>query len=293
MSALFTRLFFQPISGQDIGMFRTLFCGTVLIGHVLFLPFHLSFYSASIDADIKLFLINFFPDMQYALVLTLALTITAGLTLTIFGAFTRPALIVATASFFIFYKPVIDILTLHHAQLPFLILLILSVTPHIGAFSFFRQNKPSTEGITVNSWPLVLPLLLLGISYFGAGYWKIIDGGLPQFTGEVLQYYLAYYGFIRGIDISLFLSGLPLWILAILSTGVIIFQISFLLIFIFPTLEKLYIPIGILFHISIIVLFHISDFPLFYASAYFASLRYQTTKQVFQKLRSLYNKLHN
>jgi len=287
MRDMFNKIFFTQIPRRDVGLFRILFCLTLLAAHVLFLPFHLSFYTASISQGISLPLIQLAGVFQKECVLVLALLIILGLLFAAIGLHTRIALLLTTVMFFIFYKPVLNILSLHHAQLPFFTLLILSLSPGVTSLSYFKQSK-TVRGY-VDSWPLQLPIVLLGLSYFATGFWKIVDGGIQQFNGEVLQYYLAFYGMIRGIELSLFLSGLPLWVLGLLSTAVIIFQITFLLVFLFPGVKRYYIIAGILFHTAIFVLFHIGDFPLFYASVYLATLHYNTAARFFAHIR---NKMH-
>lgn len=273
-------VFTQPVIAADIGLFRTLFCTSVLLGHLLFLPFHLSFYAASIAAHLPLFGITLFAPYEWLGVLALAVIVAVSLTVAAAGYCTRVALWIATLSFFLFFKPIIDTLTLHHAQLPFFILLTLALAPGATALNWRQilrlQPLDSRDHRPIAQWPLTLPLVLLGISYFGASFWKIVDGGIGQFSGDVLRYHLAFYGLIRDADIPLLLAGLPLWVLGIASSGVILFQTTFLLALAFPRLRRYYVVTGIAFHTGIMLVFHIATFPLFYASAYFALLRWHT-----------------
>lgn len=280
MRQFFTQIFFRSIPAEDVGLFRILFCATVLIGHIIFLPFHLSLYRASVGSDVELFFVSALTNNEFLAGAFLAVLLAVALFCASAGWRPRASLLLATVTFFLFYKPVMDTLTLHHAQLPFFVLLILSVSPGIEALSV--QRKSRKQKAYVDSWPVQLPLVLLGLSYFATAFWKIVEGGIAQFNGDVLQYYLAFYGLSAGIELSVFLAGIPPWILAVLGTYVVFFQLTFLLMFVFPRAKPLYVLSGICFHFAILALFHIATFPLFYTSVYFAAFSFAQWRHVYK-----------
>jgi hypothetical protein len=155
----------------------------------------------------------------------------------------------------------------HHPEPPMIFTLsLLSLSPSGKVLSIdnlwrrrrlvFKSAKSEVsntmdEKSTFARWPLLLSGWLLALKYLDSALSKL-KHGLDWMNGYNLQYKLANTGVILDHDPAVWLSQ-QYALVWLMSWMTVLFEATFFLVLIFPTLALLYIPIGISFHIGLCV----------------------------------------
>jgi hypothetical protein len=123
-------------------------------------------------------------------------------------------------------------------------------------------------------WPVLAMRWVVALVYLSAAIHKLSLGGLDWMNGYTLQYYLLYHGLERGNDVAVWLSRNHelVWLM---SWSTIIFEGTFFLVLVWPTLAWLYLPVGIGLHVGIAAT-SIADPFLIYLPVYAAFVPWHT-----------------
>jgi predicted DCC family thiol-disulfide oxidoreductase YuxK len=103
---------------------------------------------------------------------------------------------------------------------------------------------------TLARWPLLLTQWMFALAYLSGCMSKLLRSELDWTNGFTLQYYLVKDGLRWGSDLGVWLGQqeIIVWLLSWLT---ILWEGTFFLVIIFPSLAWLYVPMGIAFHIGI------------------------------------------
>ncbi len=138
--------------------------------------------------------------------------------------------------------------------------LLLSVSPCADMLSIdalLRAVKRADRGITAPpspsryyGLPLRLVWILMGVTYFFGGLWKLIDGRWNWIFGESLRYhcYTRWYALERIPRFGHFVINAPQWFFQIGALATIAFELSFIVLLLFPRSRTFIAAAGILFH---------------------------------------------
>lgn len=264
---------FRPAS-----LFNLAVCRVIIVGYQLY--YHGTKYENYIGAAalpeflydpllvLELFLGPFgaagaaYRPGQEMLIAVYWLTLGAGLAAWL-GLFTKPTLwIFALGSLFL-QGHAYSYGEMHHPEaLMMIALVILAMSPagkELSIDDVWRKTRSKAVGVrdylyslgeeksAFARWPLLLIQVLFALVYLDAGLSKMEEAGLDWMNGYTLQYYLAQDAMRWGSDLGLWLSHHHI-LAEIMSWGVVIFELTFFLVVIFPWLAMLYIPIGVSIH---------------------------------------------
>jgi hypothetical protein len=167
---------------------------------------------------------------------------------------------------------------IHHAEAIVMITLaVLALSPAGGALSvddLLRRLRDVNRGLRVPPgprsgesrfarWPLLLVQWMFGLIYLSAAFHKLTSSGLDWMNGWTLQYYVLQDAMRWGSNISgvgaphSLAPGIGVWIgqhhmlMAIASWGSILFEGTFWLLLVFPSLVPVFLSIGAGFHLVI------------------------------------------
>ena len=118
----------------------------------------------------------------------------------------------------------------------------------------------SNQSSRFASWPLLLVQWMFALTYLSAALTKL-KSGLVWMNGYTLQYYLMYIGWIRDIDLGLWLSQYHT-LAVIFSWIAVTWELTFLLVLVFPRLTWIYLPLGVAFHSGIYLVFGLNFFKM-------------------------------
>ena len=96
-------------------------------------------------------------------------------------------------------------------------------------------------------WPLLLIRWVLALAYFSAAYHKLRVSGLDWMNGYTLQYYMLRDAVRWDMPLGLWL-GQQYWLILVMSVVTIVWEATFFLLLIFPSLALIYLPLGLGFH---------------------------------------------
>jgi hypothetical protein len=113
-----------------------------------------------------------------------------------------------------------------------------------------KKDKAFAEG-----WVLKLIQLTISAGYLLAAIEKLLISGNSWFAAETLRYYLHIHPTIAGLWVA------KSDVLCVsLQTGVIVFQLGFILIVFFPRLRGFFMLIGVIFHFGTVILMNVGGF---------------------------------
>jgi predicted DCC family thiol-disulfide oxidoreductase YuxK/uncharacterized membrane protein YphA (DoxX/SURF4 family) len=189
-------------------------------------------------------------------------TLAAGM-LALIGWKTNPSLAVFAVGNVYIYSFVYSFREYHHPEAILLLTLsILALSPAGGVLSLDDLIKRRREAVrnrrfeeanisgqigVFSRWPLLLIQWLFALVYMSSAYSKLANAGLDWINGYTLQYDLAMDGMRRGIPLGQWASQFHLFA-QLGSTVVLLFQLTFFIVLIFPVLAILYLPVGVTFH---------------------------------------------
>lgn len=164
------------------------------------------------------------------------------------GIFMRFFLLTALLSYFFYFMPIMSLAYIQRKTnlLP-LVLLILLVSPSV--------NRAVTAAGT--AWELTLIKLAIAQLYLSAGWQKIRHSGFNWLNGQSLQAYLLenYLWSDRAAALKLALKPR---LCILISTFVLLFELSFWIIIPVPSLTPVYVAGGLLFHLGILITMRIN-----------------------------------
>jgi len=150
----------------------------------------------------------------------------------------------------------------YHHLLWFAALLAASPCGDVFSIDSFIAGKKgrdplSLERSNVYLLPLRFVMLLMGIIYFFAGFWKFVIGGIAWGTGETMKDIL-YAQWFRLDWMPLFrIDHYPL-LCRMSGLGVMTFELVFIFLLFVPRLRNLAAIGGLLFHVSVYLFAHIN-----------------------------------
>lgn len=100
------------------------------------------------------------------------------------------------------------------------------------------------------AWPLLLMQAMFALVYFDAAISKLSVGGLNWVNGYTLQYYFGQDGLRWGSLLGLWLSEHHI-LARLVSMGALLFELTFFVVLIRPSLAWLYLPAGVMMHTGI------------------------------------------
>ena len=147
-------------------------------------------------------------------------------------------LAIALVCHFVYFNPITSLAYVQRkANLAWVVLLILLVSPAL--------DRPLRE--PAPQWPIVLAKIALAQMYLAAGVQKLRRTGWRWCSGGSLQAYLVEH-YLWGDMTWAFRVARSAWLCRILSTGVLAFELTFILIVIVPGLTWWYVMAGVAFH---------------------------------------------
>lgn len=139
----------------------------------------------------------------------------------------KPALTLALICFLIYFPPILPLAYIQRK---------INLIPLVLAISLFAQDHV-----------LAAAKLLLALVYLSAGVEKLRTAGLRWIDGESLQSYLVEHYLYSGRPQALFIAERAL-LCRVLSTLVLVWELSFWLVLVFPAMTWVYVAAGLLFH---------------------------------------------
>jgi len=272
MNKFFDRYFYQPVAPHCLNLFRFLFCFFLACQ---FFSFGFQrpqgiFYPIFL---FELFHVDLMSKVSFAVS---AFVLIAALLFSAIGLFTRVSLILASI-FFLYHMGTIQGFSnfqfssyvSHSTNIIFFILIILSVSPGVSVWGLdgLRRRKgqrlPSNQNdMAIPNWPVQLIKLTLTLAYFGAGYCKLLEGGIYWADGYTFQAYLLKYAMFYEIDITYWLAQ-QYEVCVLLSIFILVFEITFPIIIFIPRLTWIYVIGGLMFHGMSLWTMRINYFPYF------------------------------
>jgi hypothetical protein len=238
-------------------------------GHLEGILFHTTLpdFSYSPLAAVEL-LLPFHPTGRPDAALLLAVfwvTVITGF-LALIGLFTNPSLFIFGLGNIFLKAFTYSFGDFHHPEAIMLMsLLILSFSPSDQVLSLdetFSRGQKSQANLRLildkwvharsiyATWPILVIQWLFAMIYFSSAISKITKGGLDWLNGYTLQYYLVRDGIRWGSELGVFFAQFH-WFAVILSWATVIFEAAFFLVLINPRLARIFIPLGIAFHMGI------------------------------------------
>ena len=198
------------------------------------------------------------------------------------GIFARLSLFLSTVFYVLFYYPVSATLHPYDNNLVCFILLILSFSPGIEAFScdfFLRRSKPEPF---VPAWPQRLIVFSLGVVYLAAGTSKLLNTGFSWAEGSILQAYMMERNLLLRSAAIEFVTS-KLWLCRILSFSTMCIELGFLPLSFYRRSWPLLAVMGMSMHVGIYFFFGL-NFLRFFCPVYLIFFNYEWAKQQWYKL---------
>jgi hypothetical protein len=139
----------------------------------------------------------------------------------------KPALTLALICFLIYFPPILPLAYIQRK---------INLIPLVLAISLFAQDRV-----------LAAAKLLLALVYLSAGVEKLRTAGWRWIDGESLKTYLVEHYLYSGRSQALFIAERAL-LCRVLSTLVLVWELSFWLVLVFPATTWVYVAGGLLFH---------------------------------------------
>ena len=106
-------------------------------------------------------------------------------------------------------------------------------------------------------WPLILIKCAIALMYFSAGIQKLRRSGLKWCEGKSLQAYLLEHYLWGDTNSALQLARQPS-VCMVLSSMLLLFELTFWLVLVFPWLTIVYVSAGIAFHLGTLLTMRIN-----------------------------------
>src|SRR5262249_37547113 len=128
-------------------------------------------------------------------------------------------------------------------------LVALAICPSTGALSVLslwrrRVRAEPTASTLVSGWPAQLVRVQIAVTYFLAGYAKLVLAGPAWGDGVSLQHYLL----LRGQPIGYWLAEHAA-VCTVLSVATLVLELTFPVVLFWPRLRWLFVPAVVAFHL--------------------------------------------
>ena len=180
--------------------------------------------------------------------------------LTLIGLLTRTSAFVFALSNWIFVAHEYSYAEEHHAGAIFCIFLllfafspsgrVLSVDALLRRMRSTEKDSRGTKTAEAAIWPLKFIFVLLAMTYFSAGLAKVMYGGLEWMNGYTLQQILLAAAVQREIPMGIWLAQQHT-LCVLLSIFTIFFELFFFVSLFVPSIGRLFLASGIMFHIGL------------------------------------------
>lgn len=133
----------------------------------------------------------------------------------------------------------------------------------LDAFLARRKNRNTDrpEPSVIYALPLRFVMLLMGIIYFFAGFWKFVIGGFGWATSDTMKYILYAQWFRLDWIPALRIDQFPLLYIGA-GLGVMVFELTFIVLLFFPRLRTVAALGGVVFHLAVYFFAHINFWTL-------------------------------
>jgi hypothetical protein len=108
-----------------------------------------------------------------------------------------------------------------------------------------RSSAPVTPAAPLPGWPLQLVRVQVALTYWLAGYAKLVLGGPGWADGATLQFYLL----LRGEPLGAWVAQSP-ELCRLLAALSLVWELAFPLVLGWPRLGWLFVPAGVVFHLA-------------------------------------------
>lgn len=154
------------------------------------------------------------------------------------GWYPQLFLLLALSCYFVYFRPILSLAYVQRkTNLIPLVLVILLFSPAVA--------QPLNQAAPL--WPLVLIKIALVQMYLSAGLQKLRHAGWQWCDGKSLQAYLFEHYLWGDTKAAWWLAQQPR-LCQILSSGALLFELTFVLVLVFPALTIAYVLAGLLFH---------------------------------------------
>ncbi len=127
---------------------------------------------------------------------------------------------------------------------------LLAVSPCADVWSLDAWGKRAPAPSLAYGVPLAAARALLGVVYFFPGLHKLLSGGLDWGAAENVKALLYSKWFQHGQLPAFRLDQLPDWLLTFGGLGVLAFELSFLVLALWPRTRLIALALGVWFHLS-------------------------------------------
>lgn len=159
--------------------------------------------------------------------------------------------ILCMTSYLVYVKPGMDYLGWHDQNLSFFIIFFYYM-------DYLARGENVKNGEVVSIVPC-LSYLYLALMFFSSLVHKLIESGLRWGDGRVVQYIFLEYAILHDATNGLLLVD-HLWLIMVLSSGLMLMQLTFPLSFFFKKLRGVYIVGTLLFYLALYLVTQINFF---------------------------------
>lgn len=243
---------FNPHMPNGAGMFARLFCAAMAIQVLLNFGQQYRYFmtrpSKLYGKGNKLLGLFTLPVLTRNGFLSAGICLVVCLLLVVVGIYPHVAIFVALISCILYFGQIISLAYIQRkTNLVPIVLLILLLSPSLNK----SLSSQSTAG------ELTLIKLALIQVYFSAGLEKIRQSGLEWINGKYLQAYLLENYLWTDRAVSLTITRSPV-ICALLSTFVLIFELTFSIVLFLPALTFVYVAFALIFHLGTLITMRIN-----------------------------------
>jgi hypothetical protein len=260
--------FFGHEPSGSLSLFRLLYC---LINGVT-----VALYAADFDrkhstreySATPLFELISAEPLPHAFCEALRIVVVASFLLAALGILTRPALVIAAISFFLyegthlgFTKPIDSDYVYHLTNLTVFFPLVMAMAPGIGRHSLISILRRDNAQVMIPEWPRKAMIGMFAFAYFGAGWQRLIADPL-WVDGYTLQAYLLdkamRYPLPLGFEIAQ-----HWWLCVVFSVFTMGLELTYPIVLFFPRFKFAYLVNGLILHAMILLTMDINFFEWF------------------------------
>lgn len=235
---------FSLSASNYILVFTKLFCALTVLQLVINFNTQYRYFKTNptVIYGKAIMLLGFFqlPKLSKQQFVLSGVTLIISLIFCFFGVFPRLFILVAFICYFIYFTSIISMAQVQRKTniLPF-VFLVLLVSPSLNK----TFDTPAT------TWELVLIKIAIIQIYLSAGIQKLKVSGLKWCNGESLQAYLME-NYLWSDQKSAYHLAKHKVVCSVLSTLTLLFELTFVLVIIFPSLSYFYLIFALCFHLG-------------------------------------------
>jgi hypothetical protein len=250
--AVWDRFWFAPRPLVSLALLRVVTFGTLLmyIAQEYVWVMRLQDVDASFYRPILAFELFGVGPIPPGLAAALRAILVVGGVLGLLGIRARLAAAVCAVAYLYSVGQVYSFTNVHHGDsLLGIALVVLALSPSTGALSILSRwrrgaHPEPAPSAPVSGWPVQLVRVQIAVTYFLAGYAKLVLAGPAWGDGVSLQHYLL----LRGQPVGYWLAEHPA-VCAVLSVTTLVLELTFPVVLFWPRLRWLYVPAAVAFHL--------------------------------------------